>query len=146
MKQLQAEQQGLTFKRLEIHGRPAANTRLTEGGHIMDITLIEYSGNVYAVTGQASGNAAAQYVKSFNATARSFRALRSSERRSIEESRLRVRAARSGEKSAAVAKRTGSTWGAEALAVANGIEVGTSLRDGQLLKVAIPQAYTQRNR
>ncbi len=112
----------------------------------MDITLIEYRGDVYVVTGQAAGDDAAEYVKPFDVTARSFRALRSSERQSIEESRLRVRTARSGEKSADIVKRTGSTASPEALAVSNGIDVDTVLQEGQLLKVAIPQAYTPRKR
>ena len=135
VKQLQAEQRGLAFERFEIRGLPAANTFLAGRDQVTDITLIEYGGNVYAVTGQATGDAASQYVKSFDVTARSFRALRSSERGSLKESRLRVRAARSGEKPAGVAKRTGSTSSPEALAVANGIEVDTLLREGQLLEV-----------
>ncbi len=146
IKLLQAEQKGLRFQRFEIAGFPAANTFVTGKGQVSDITLIEYGGNVYAVTGQTAAAMAARYLKSFTATARSFRALRSRERSSLEESRLRVRTARSGEKSAGVAKRTGSTWSPEALAVANGIEVDTSFREGQPVKVAIPQAYTPRKR
>ena len=144
IKLLQAEQKGLRFQRFEIAGCPAANTFVTGKGQVSDITLIEYGGNVYAVTGQTAAAMAARYLKSFTATARSFRALRSRERNSLEESRLRVRNARSGEKSAGVAKRTGSTWSPEALAVANGIEVDTPFRKGRPLKVAIPQAYTPR--
>ena len=146
IKQLQAEQKGLAFERFEIRGLPSANTLLTEKNQIMDITLIEYNGDVYAVTGQAGGDGAAQYIKSFDVTARSFRALRSSERKSLKESRLRVRTARSGEKPDGIVERTGSTSSPEALAVSNGIEVDTVLREGQLLKVAIPQVYTPRKR
>lgn len=108
------------------------------------MTLIEYRKNVYGVAGQASGEGAGQFLKSIDATARSFRALRASERSSLEESRLRARSAQSGETAAGVAVRTGSTWSAEALAVANGIEMGTALQEGRSLKVAIPQAYTPR--
>lgn len=110
----------------------------------MDITLIEYGGSVYAVTGEAVGNGASQYVKSFDATARSFRALRGSERGTIQESRLQTRKAHPGENAASILKRTGSTWSPEAFAVANGIETDTKLKDGQLVKVAIPQPYTPR--
>ena len=146
VEQLQAEQKGLAFERFEINGLPAANTLVSGRGRIVDLTLIEYGRKVYAVTGQAAGDDAAQFVKSFNLTARSFRALSSGERRSLEESRLRVRAARAGETSTTIAERTGSTWSPEALAVANGIDVDTHLKGGQLVKVAKPQSYTPRKR
>jgi len=146
IKQLQAEQKGLRFERFEIRGLPAASTLVTGRDGLLDLTLIEYNRDVYAVTGQAGGGDASQYVKSFDVTARSFRALRASERRSLKESRLRVRTAHAGEKPAAIVKRTGSTWSPEAFAVANGIEIDTALRGGQLVKVAIPQPYTPRKR
>ena len=144
MKVLTAEQPELAFDRLKIHGLPAANTLIKRSGQIMDITLIEYGGDVYCVAGQAAGDGASTYVKSFDVTARSFRALRSSERRALEESRLQVRKARSGENATSISERTGSTWSPEAFAVANGIETDTMLRNGQLVKVAIPQPYTPR--
>ncbi len=144
IKQLQDEQKSLRFEHFEIAGLPAANTLVTAAGQVSDITLIEYDGNVYAIMGQSTGDNAARYLKSFSATAGSFRPLRSHERSSLEEARLRVRTTRSGETPAGVAKRTGSTWSPEALAVANGIEVGAVLEEGRPLKVAIPQAYTPR--
>jgi len=144
IKLLQAEQNGLRFQRFEISGLPAANTLVTAKGQVSDITLIEYRGNVYAIVGYATGDNAARYLKSFSATAGSFRALRSQERSSLEESRLRVQTARSGETPADVAKRTGSTWSSEELAVANGIEAGMSFQKGQPVKVAIAQPYTPR--
>ena len=45
-----------------------------------------------------------------------------------------------------VAKRTGSSWSAEQIAVANAIDAEQRLNDGRLLKVGIPQAYTPRSR
>jgi len=144
IKQLKAEESGLRFERMTIHGLPAANTFIKESGQVIDLTLIEYGGNVYAVTGQAGGDRASKYVKSFDVTARSFRALRTSERGAIEESRLHARRARSGENATSISKRLGSTWSPEEFAVANGIETDTKLSDGQLVKVAIPQPYTSR--
>ncbi len=144
IEELQSEQKGLRFERFEIAGLPAANTLVTAKSHISDITLIEYGGNVYAIVGQATGDAAGQHLRSFTATAGSFRALRSQERSSLKESRLRVRTARRSETPERVAKRTGSTWSPEALAVANGIEVDTPFSEGEPVKVAIPQGYTPR--
>ena len=144
LEQLQAEQKGLRFEHSKINGLPAAHTLITEKGQLSDVTLIEYDGNVYAILGQATGDSAAQYLKSFTAAAGSFRAIRSQERSSLEESRLRVQTARSGETPEDVIKRTGSTWSPEALAVANGTEVATPFSEGEPVKVAIPQAYTPR--
>jgi predicted Zn-dependent protease len=80
----------------------------------------------------------------FRKAAGSFRALSASERRSIRESRLRVRAARAAETPAGIAARTGSTWNAERVAVANEVAVGDRLAAGWAVKVALPQAYTAR--
>ena len=49
-----------------------------------------------------------------------------------------------GLSAAALAKRTGSSWSAAQVAVANALEEDTRLRGGQLMKVGIPQAYTPR--
>ena len=141
---LESEQSSLTFERFRIRDLPAARTRVSDRNRFVQLTLIGYRGDVYSVLGQSSGSNAAQYAQTFDTTARSFRALRRSERRSLVEVRLRVRKARSGEDAAALAKRTGSSWSAAQVAVANALEEDTRLRGGQLMKVGIPQAYTPR--
>jgi hypothetical protein len=49
-----------------------------------------------------------------------------------------------GETPAAIAKRTGSTWEAENVAVVNAVELSAAFRRGQEVKLALPQAYTPR--
>jgi predicted Zn-dependent protease len=132
---LESEQSSLTFERFRIRDLPAARTRVSDRNRFVQLTLIGYRGDVYSVLGQSSGSNAAQYAQTFDTTARSFRALRRSERRSLVEVRLRVRKARSGEDAAALAKRTGSSWSAAQVAVANALEEDTRLRGGQLMKV-----------
>jgi predicted Zn-dependent protease len=144
IKGLDEEQSGLVFERFKVAGLPAANTVISGRDQVSNVTLIEYRRNVYVVMGQTKTANAARYAKSFDATARSFRALRISKRNSIEESRLRTRTAQTGENPAGISKRTGSTWSPAEFAVANGIEVDTALEGGQPLKAAIPQAYTPR--
>jgi predicted Zn-dependent protease len=143
---LESEQSSLTFERFRIRDLPAARTQVSDRNRFVQLTLIGYRGDVYSVVGQSSGSNAAQYAQTFDATARSFRALRRSERRSLLELRLRVRKARSGDNAAAVSKRTGSSWSAAQVAVANAVEEDTRLEGGQLMKVGIPQAYTPRGR
>jgi predicted Zn-dependent protease len=142
--EIQAEQKGIAFERFEIRGLPAARTRLSDGGQSADVTLIGYRGDVFAVVGQSSNASATGYAKVFDATARSFRALRRSERDSIRESRLRVTEARGGEKSSAVVERTRSSWDSQRLAIANGVKLDEPFRSGQRVKVALPQPYTPR--
>jgi len=143
--QIQAEQKDITFERFEIRGLPAARTSMTSRGQTVEVTLIEYRDNVYAIVGQSTEEAAPGYAKTFSATVYSFRALRQSERNAIRESRLRVRKARAGDTPTAFAKRAGSTWDGDKLAVANAVDAGANLRSGQEVKVAIPQPYTPRS-
>jgi predicted Zn-dependent protease len=62
----------------------------------------------------------------------------------IRETRLRVATARAGERAADVARRTGSVWSGEELAVANGLAADVRLAAGQLIKVAVPEPYRDR--
>ena len=134
------------FERFQVNGLPAARTQVSGRGRLVEITFIEYGRNVYAVVGESAESVAKQYARTFRATAGSFRALRASERRSIRESRLRVRAARAGETPAKIAERTGSTWNAAHVAVANEVALGDRLDGGCAVKLALPQAYTPRSR
>lgn len=138
------EQKELRVERLEIHGLPAARIRVASRGQIADVTLIGYRRNVYGVIGQSRESTAKQYAKVFASTAGTFRALRASERDAIRESRLRVRSARKGETPAAISERTGSTWDADHVAVANDVAVGDPFAAGWPVKLALPQPYSAR--
>jgi predicted Zn-dependent protease len=140
------EQSDVKFERLEVNGLRAARTSLSGRGQVAEITLIEHGRTVYGVVGQSTESVAKKYARALRATAASFRALGASERRGIRESRLRARAARAGETPAAIAKRTGSSWDAEHVAVANGVAAGDRFDAGWAVKVAVPQAYTPRSR
>jgi predicted Zn-dependent protease len=144
VKKLEAEQTGLRLERFTVRDLPAARTRVAQRSRFVAIALIEYRGDVYAVLGQSTGQNAAEYAPVFDATTQSFRAMRTSERKGLSESRLRVRKALVEETPAELARRTGSDWSAEQVAVANALAAGARLRSGQLMKVGIPQAYTSR--
>ena len=115
-------------------------------GKVTEIVLIEYRRNVYGVVGQCGDAVAKNYTRVFRATAGSFRALRASERSSIRESRLRVRSAQARETPAGIAKRTGSTWNGERVAVANEVELDARFDAGWAVKVALSQAYESSGR
>jgi len=139
------KQSGVSFERLQIAGLPAAHTSVSGRDRVTDVTFIEYRRNVYGVIGQALATAATKYTQAFRATANSFHPLRDDERRSIRELRLRVRAARGRETPADLVKRTGCSWNAARVAVANEVEVGDRFDAGWPVKLALPQAYTPRS-
>ena len=131
----------LVFERGTVHGLPAAWGRHTSGGQVADITLIAFRGDVLAVVGQCAASKIDAYGPVFARTARSLRALLPEERRAIRVSRLRLRRAHAGETAAQVVARTGSSWSAAQLEVANALEAGAQLAEGQPLKVALPAPY-----
>lgn len=140
------EQSDVRFERIKVGGLRAARASLSGRGQSGEVTLIEHGRNVFGVVGQSADSVAKKHAGALRAAANSFRPLRASERREIRESRLRVQAARAGETPAQIAKRTGSSWDAERVAVANEVAVSDRFDTGFAVKVAVPQAYTPRDR
>ncbi len=138
------DQPDVRFERFAVNGLAAARTRFAGNDAVAEVTLIEHGRNVYAVVGESAEPVARKYVPLFRASAGSFHALRNSERRAILESRLRARKARPGETPAEIAARTGSTWNAERIAVANEVAVDVRFDAGRTVKLALPQSYTPR--
>jgi len=97
------------------------------------------------MVGQAEGDNATRYATTFDATTRSFRPMTWLERKSLVETRLRIREARSGETSAQLGKRVGTSWSDEQVAVANGVETSKRFSAGEPVKVGIEQRYTPRS-
>ncbi len=75
--------------------------------------------------------------------ARSFRPLTPRQRRSIRETRLRIAVARKGESLSALSTRTGNAWNLQETAVMNALFADARLEEGQLVKIALPQAYSK---
>jgi predicted Zn-dependent protease len=98
---------------------------------------VGYRGLIY----QFIGLAPEKYRKLLRATALSFRPMTSTERKSITETRLRVVSARSNESLTQLSKRKRNAWDIRTTAVMNGIDVKESLREGQLIKIAVIQPY-----
>lgn len=134
----------LEFERFEIGDRPAARTRAEGRGRLAELVIVEHRGDVYALVGQAAKDAEAGMSDALGATVASFRGLQPAERESIREARLRIRPARKGESLESLAKRTGSAFSAEALAIANGVELGHVFQAGQPVKLAMPEPYRPR--
>ena len=73
----------------------------------------------------------------------SFARLSARDRALIEEDRLRTVRARGGESLEQLLDRSGAAWEPDEAAVANAIESGDPLRDGQLVKVSRRERYTR---
>jgi predicted Zn-dependent protease len=72
---------------------------------------------------------------------RSFRPLAPEDRAGIRVLRLRVATAHAGESLADFSRRTGNDWDAQRTAIANGLFASARLAEGQLLKIAVLEAY-----
>jgi predicted Zn-dependent protease len=129
-------------RRTTINGLPAAHTQLEADGKIgLDVTWIAHGGVIYQLVGLAPRQRFANVQPAFTATASSFRPLTAAERAGVKENRLRLVRARAGETIDALAARTHSAWSKEEIAVANGLAVGATLAEGQLMKVTVAEPY-----
>ena len=120
----------------------AAHTQIEgDGRGKLDITWIAHGGLIYQVVGLAKSKQFETLQAVFHAVSHSFRPLTSPERANIKEKRVRLVKAHPGETIEALATRTNSAWKKEQIAVSNGLAVGDSLKEGQLIKVAIAEPY-----
>ena len=104
------------------------------------LTWIPRGGSIYRITGISLRRKSRGGI--FANVARSFRPLTPRERRSIHETRLRVVKAMPGESLGELSARTGNSWNLQQTAVSNALFADARLEEGQLVKVAVPQAYS----
>ena len=104
----------------------------------MHFLWVAYRGLIY----QFIGLAPERYRPVLRETALSFRPLSPEEKASIREKRLRVVPARPGETLKQLTTRTGNVWSLNLTAVVNGLDIGQTLKKGQLVKIAITQPYS----
>ena len=133
---------------LEINGlravRSVVSVESSRGAAILDFTWIAHGGIVYQILGFCPTPRFAGYRDLFDEAVSSFRAMTSADTGQLRETRLRLVAARAGEGPADVARRTGSIWSANEIAVANALAADARLAAGQMVKVAISEPYQGR--
>lgn len=134
---------------LEHAGRSVPHVEATgrgERGDVsVDISWIDAGGAVYKITGVAEPEDFPAYRGQFHLAALSLRELTSDERKSIRDSRLRIREAKAGQSLGEFAEREKSSWTADQIAIANGLEPESVLPTVTLLKVAVPEPYRARH-
>lgn len=130
-----------------IGGLPAAHTQIEAEGRVkLDITWIAHGGLIYQVVGIAPTKQFETLQAVFQSVAHSFRTLTASERANIKEKRIRLVKAREGETIDAVAARAHSSWKIDEVAVVNGLVSTESLREGQVLKIAVEEHYESKEK
>ena len=105
------------------------------------ITWIGDRGRVYRLGNLAQGVGAERALARGDVFTRSFRPLAPEDRAGIRVQRLRLATAHEGESLADFSHRTGNDWDAQRTAIANGLFASARLDEGQLLKIAVLEAY-----
>lgn len=135
---------------LEHAGRSVPHVEATgrgERGEVsVDLSWIGLGGLVYKITGVAEPDDFPAFRGQFHLTALSLRELTAEERGSIRDTRLRIREAKAGQGLGEFAEQHKSSWTADQIALANGLESGAVIEAGMPLKVAVPEAYQLRRK
>jgi predicted Zn-dependent protease len=124
-----------------INGLSAARTQVGDSKLTIDLTWIAHGGMVYQIAGIAEKRAFETVRPVFQNVAQSFRPLSAAERNGIREKRLRLVKAQAGETVEALTTRSRSAWKADQVVVANGLKGPEALQEGQLIKIAVEEAY-----
>ena len=126
--------------------RSVVSLESSGGPATLDLTWIAQGGSVYQILGLCPTPRLTAYRRLFDDTVASFRAMTPADTLQLREARLRIVAARAGERPADIARRTGSLWSAKEIAVANGLAADARLAAGWPVKVAISEPYQGRRR
>ena len=133
----------LEKKTVMIGGVPSVRLAGTSGsarGRVqVQMSFVPYQGSMYILTGMSMGKA--HYKGVFLNAMRSFGPLTAEQREQIQELRLRIATAQSGESLQTLSGRTGNVWDVQQVAVRNAIYTTDKLDAGALVKVAVPTRY-----
>ncbi|HEY8156395.1 MAG TPA: M48 family metalloprotease [Myxococcota bacterium] len=128
-----------------LNGLPAVEIRGSApgpGGTVAGrITWIALNDRVFRLGNLVQGVGAERALALGDVFTRSFRPLAPEDRAGIRVRRLRLATAHAGESLADFSRRAGNDWDAQRTAIANGMFASARLAEGQLLKIAVLEAY-----
>ncbi|NOR79287.1 MAG: M48 family metalloprotease [Methyloprofundus sp.] len=127
-------------KKITIAGLPASQIALDTRGQKATITFIAFKGDIYRLI-SISNNSKANYQQLLKTSISTFHQLSSVEMTRIQQQRLRIVSAKNGESIAVLLKRVDSVWDEESCVVANNLQAGVSLKNGQLIKVLMSETF-----
>ena len=131
-------------QRTTIRGLPAARTQVSDSSVTVDLIWIAHGGMIYQIGGLAKTSRFEAMRPFFDHVAQSFRPLSKNERDTIRETRLRLVKAQAGENLETLMARSHSSWNPKQVAVVNGLIGTETLREGQLIKIAVEEPYAGR--
>ena len=132
---------------ITINGLPAARAVLpTDGKAQVELTWIAHGGLIFQLAAVAPIDQLKTLQPVFESVTGSFRPLSASERATITEQRVRLITVHEGETIEAIVARAHSSWKIDEVAVANGLVSTTSLRKGQVLKMAVEERYESKEK
>ena len=104
------------------------------------ITWVAFQEQIFRLT-SINKNLAETNRRDIKKSIATFHQLTTKEKAKIQQQRLRIISARTGESIPALLKRVGSKWDKESCAVANNLQPDDSLKKGQLIKVVISEPF-----
>jgi len=116
----------------------------SDGPLAIELTWIAHGGHVFQLIGETPLSRRKSMRATFDGVARSFRPLTGAQRRDVPENRLRLITAREGESLVSLVVRAKSAWQLDMVAVANARPSITWLKQGDLIKVAVPEPHEQK--
>lgn len=129
-----------------INGLPAARTQVSDSGVTVDLIWVAHGGMIYQIGGLAKRAKFEALRPLFDHVAQSFRPLSPDERDAIREKRLRLVKAQAGENLETLVARSHCSWNPKQVAGANGLTETETLREGQLIKIAVEEPYAGKRR
>ncbi|MBW2244067.1 MAG: M48 family metalloprotease [Deltaproteobacteria bacterium] len=106
------------------------------------VTLIDAGEVTFRITGMARMGAIKRFRGRIVATPRSFRRLTPEQKAGLRVTRLRLARARPSERLGELSRRTGNTWNVLDSAVLNGLQSNDRFEGGELVKIALEEAWT----
>ena len=130
-------QQTLCCKTFAVRGRA-----VTEQGEIAgQLTWVALGPRIYRLSAASAPQNAEKFAGRAAQMVRSLRTLTPEERAAVTVDRLRLERAKKGETIAAFSARTTNVYDVHRTAIANDLEVGAKLSEGQLLKIGVRGPY-----
>jgi predicted Zn-dependent protease len=132
-------QQTVCCKTYVVRGEVATPQGVIKG----QLTWVALGGRVYRLSAASVPIVAEKYADRAKQMVRSLRPLTAEERVAIEINRLRLARARAGETIPEFSARTKNVYDVHRTAIANDVEVGARLAEGQLMKIGVRGPYRE---
>jgi predicted Zn-dependent protease len=129
----------------QINGLAAVREELPvsgkQGTYWLTLNWVAVGNLIWSIEGAAPAATAERDAQIINASIDTIGPISDADRERIEIVRLRVTPAADGEMLGSLRRRTGSTWNADQIAIANGLARDAVLAAGQLIKVPVREAF-----